>query len=184
MDYGSELLSWLSAADTGLLLMINGAHCGFLDMVMWWLSDRWIWIPLYFVMACLIYIRLGAAKAIVCIIIIASMVAAADQTSANVIRPAVGRLRPSWAGDAVEPSLHLVRGYCGGRFGFPSCHAANTMAFAVFLSLIFKSRRFAAVMVAWSLAISYSRIYLGVHYPGDVLAGLVVGSLYGCLFMH
>ena len=98
----------------------------------------------------------------------------ADQVSASIIKPLVGRLRPSRNPD-LQSTIHLVNGYRGGMFGFVSSHAANCFGIALFLAFLFKNRAFTWLMIAWASLMCYSRIYLGVHYPGDIVCGAILG---------
>lgn len=168
--------------DEKLLLLLNRWHTPFFDQLMWMVSDKWVWVPLYVLLAGLIVRRYSWKGGLLCLLMIALAVAATDQTCASLLRPLVGRLRPSNPDNPISTAIHLVNGYRGGRFGFPSCHAANSFTLAVFVSCCFRRRRVTLSMLAWAMVVAYSRIYLGVHYPGDVATGMVAGCLYGAVF--
>lgn len=182
MEYFADILRRLSEADGDLLLIINGQHSAFADAFFWTMSDKWIWVPLYIVLATLLIYRLGMKRGMLALLLAGAMIAATDQTCAALIRPVVGRLRPSSPDNPLSAVVTIVNGYRGGNYGFPSCHAANTAALAVFLSLIFRRRYASAALAIWAFTVSYSRIYLGVHYPGDVMAGWGIGAFYALLF--
>lgn len=95
------------------------------------------------------------------------------------IRPEVCRLRPSNPENPLSEMVHIVGGYRGGSYGFPSCHAANSFALASFLTLLFANRKLSLFIFAWAVLNSYSRVYLGVHYPGDLLVGAIIGTAAG-----
>ncbi len=181
MDCISEFISLLSEADRMILLAANSLHTPALDSLMWEISRKWTWVPLYILLSAFVFRKYNTAGGIVCLLIIAAMITATDQTCVGIIRPVVCRLRPSSPDNPLSSLLHLVNDYRGGRFGFPSCHAANTFALAFFLSLLFKNRLFTIAIISWSLLVSYSRLYLGVHYPSDILGGLLIGALFAIL---
>lgn len=181
MDCFYDFISLLSEADRIILLAANSLHTPTLDSLMWEISRKWTWVPLYILLSAFVFRKYNTAGGIVCLLIIAAMITATDQTCAGIIRPVVCRLRPSSPDNPLSSLLHLVNDYRGGRFGFPSCHAANTFALALFLSLLFKNRLFTIAIISWSLLVSYSRIYLGVHYPSDILGGILIGALFAIL---
>lgn len=174
----------LNCADKALLLFINGLHTPALDVVMWVLSDRWVWIPLYMLLAWLLIRRVGPVAGITALVLVAGLILATDQTCATLIRPAIARLRPTNPDNPLSAAMTIVNDYRGGSYSFPSCHAANTMALAVFLSLVYRHRFMTLSIIAWSIIVSYSRIYLGVHYPSDIFAGFLVGSFFAFVFYY
>ena len=173
------MLEQLKSIDTDLFLALNGAHSPFFDFVMFWVSERWIWIPLYVFFAWLLYKHYGK-KAWIIILMAGILIVINDKTSVYLFKNVFLRLRPCH-----EPSLagmvHLVNGHCGGQYGFISSHAANSFGLAAYLSLLMgkKIRYFIPLVIIWALLLSYSRVYLGVHYPGDVIVGAIWGASIG-----
>lgn len=149
---------------------------------MWTVSRAATWIPLYVLLVGLIVWRYRTNwKAIVCILIgFAVAVGLSDFTCSGILKPLVCRLRPTH-----EPQLagmvHLVNGYTGGLYSFCSSHAANTMAVALLFSLIWRNKIATAGLMTWVALNCYSRMYLGVHYPTDILCGLLIGSTWSLL---
>lgn len=183
-NFFKEFILWLSDIDARLLLIVNGAHSPFFDSVMWCISGRWIWLPFYAVLAYLLFRRMSWKRASICLVTIGLIILAADQTCATLIRPEIGRLRPANLNNPLSSFVHVVNGYRGGRYGFPSCHAANTFALAVFMSLVIRHKWFTVMMFSWAFVVSYSRMYLGVHYFGDLFCGATIGSLFAVLFYY
>lgn len=183
-NFFKEFILWLSDIDARLLLIVNGAHSPFFDSVMWCVSGRWIWVPFYAVLAYLLFRRMSWKRASICLVTIGLIILAADQTCATLIRPEIGRLRPANLNNPLSSFVHVVNGYRGGRYGFPSCHAANTFALAVFMSLVIRHKWFTVMMFSWAFIVSYSRMYLGVHYFGDLFCGATIGSLFAVLFYY
>ncbi len=148
---------------------------------MFWASKVLIWIPLFAFLFFLV-IRTFHWKTIVIVLSAAILILISDQLS-NLSKSSFERLRPSHDSSLVS-EIHTVNDYKGGEFGFYSAHASNNFAIAVFLVLLFRKKyRFLPVLLfSWALLMSYTRIYLGVHYPGDILAGMLIGSCLGYVF--
>lgn len=171
------MLSTLNDLDTQLFLFLNGLHNEAFDSIMAWISGKTTWWPFYLLL--MIYLGWTRRWQLVPIILfIALAVTLADQTSVQLFKEVFERLRPCHE-PAIKETVHLVNGRCGGMYGFVSSHAANTFAVAMLLLLIVRKGWFTALMLTWAAIVSYSRIYLGVHYPGDVLGGAVLGALCG-----
>lgn len=168
--------------DEELFLLINGCHNSFGDFVMFWLSDKFVWIPLYLFFIFLVY-RKYKIKTIIILIFAAILIAFSDQISVHLFKNIFQRLRPCHD-PCLADMVHIVRDKCGGQYGFISSHATNTFAISVFLIKLIgrKYKYFTALIIIWAILISYSRIYLGVHFPGDVVIGAFLGAFLGWVF--
>lgn len=174
------MLEFLNQVDTQIFLMLNGAfRSEFLDHFMELFTGKFIWAPMYAAILFILFKNFKPWKAMICVVGIVLSIVIADQVCATLIRPLVGRLRPSNPDNPLSAFTHIVNGYRGGSYGFPSCHAANSFALATFLSLLIPSKRFRRFILLWATINSLSRLYLGVHYPGDLLAGGIIGSCAG-----
>ena len=171
------MLDYLDALDKRLFLFLNGKHNGFFDVIMYWASNQYFWIPLYLVLLVWL-IRRFRKSAWYFIITVILLETASDQLSSNLIKDWVRRPRPSHTA-SLAPFIHLSAAGPGGQYGFVSGHASNSFALAVFLILTLPpgNQKMKYALAAWALLVSYSRIYNGVHYPGDVLCGALLGTL-------
>lgn len=162
--------------DQSWLLAINGAHTPWLDQLFWWISQAWIWIPLYALLIGLLIWQFGWKKGLLCTLALIAAVGLSDYISSGIIKYLVCRPRPTHE-PALAGLVHIVNGYTGGQFGFVSSHAANTSALAVLFALIWQQKNnHGWWLLAYVVLNCYSRMYLGVHYPGDILGGLLVGT--------
>jgi len=183
-----SLLQQFDAWDRSLFLVINGLHSPFFDKVMSQVSEPLTWIPVYLVLLFLLKQRFGWKGLAWSVPVIALMVLCSDTGSVVLFKNTVQRLRPSHA-EVLKGSIHLLvdgngEFLRGGSFGFVSSHASNHFAIAVFMigALHNAVRGLAPVLIFWAVLIGYSRIYLGMHYPGDVLVGALYGAVIGWVF--
>lgn len=162
--------------DQQLFLFLNSANSPFWDKVMLFLSMKVVWAPLY--LAILIYLGMKYKRKFWLILVfIILAVVLADQTSV-LIKNSFDRPRPCYE-SSLQGLVRLVSASCGGAYGFVSSHASNSFNVALLSLMFLKKRWFTAGILLWASIVSYSRIYLGVHYPGDVLCGAMLGALIG-----
>jgi len=162
--------------DHTIFLFLNSHHSPFFDNVMWILSLKTVWIPLYLAIIWMIY-RRYRKRVWIPLILIPVLVLIDDQGS-NLLKNLIERPRPCHE-PALTGMVHTVNGYCGGMYGFVSSHAANSFGVAAFTATLLKKRWFSWSIFTWAALISYSRIYLGVHYPGDIIGGALLGIMAG-----
>ncbi|MDX1363158.1 MAG: phosphatase PAP2 family protein [Arenibacter latericius] len=178
------MLEELVKYDKELFLFLN--HLGNAQWDGFWLfiTSKWSAIPLYMFLAYVTYKTFGVKQLLLVLVSIAVLILATDQL-ANFFKYGVGRLRPCYdleIGDAVR----LVKASCGGQFGYFSAHAGNSFAVATFFTLLLgsKYRALGIFLVVWAMVVAYSRIYIGVHFPLDILTGATIGLGMASLFYH
>lgn len=182
----ASIIQILTEIDTKIFLWINGMHTPYLDNFMQLCSLKWTWIPLY---AAFLYIMLRNFKKkenIIYIISAIIIIGLCDHLSVQVLRPIFERMRPSNLDNPISGMVHIVDGYRSGRYGFPSSHASNVWGGTFFIIYMFRNKWLSLFMIVWATIICYSRSYLGVHYPGDLLAGMLLGFINSslvCLLM-
>ena len=188
-------MDYLIHIDQQWLLAINGWHSEWADILMWYISKSTTWLPLYALLVGLIVYRFGILSPSLCregrrgssllrvLIILAGFAVAvgvSDFVSSGIIKPWVCRLRPTHEPE-IAGLIHLVNGYTGGLYGFVSSHAANTMACALLFALLYRNKYATVGLMLWVALNCYSRMYLGVHYPADIIGGLAIGALMATL---
>lgn len=173
------MLEFLDHIDRNIFLFLNGLHSPFWDPVMWWISGRYSWLPLYLLITGYLVYRYKW-KVIVIMVLVTLLITLSDQGSVHMFKELFKRLRPCHNPE-ISQLVHIVRNHCGGMYGFVSSHASNSFAMASFTLLIIRNKYYSVFIILWASLVSYSRIYLGVHYPGDILGGMILGVVLGYL---
>ncbi len=176
------MLDTLVQWDRELFLFLNGLGTESWDGFWLFITNKFSAIPLYAILLFFSYRFLGLKRTIILLLFIGLLITATDQL-ANFFKYGVARLRPCHD-EEVGLLARLVKKSCGGKFGYFSAHASNSMALASFFAVILKPylKRIGLILFVWAVLVAYSRIYIGVHYPLDVLTGSFIGILFGWLF--
>lgn len=176
------MLEQLLQYDKDLFLFLNGLGTERWDGFWMFMTGTLNSLPLYLVLLYLSHKTFGLKKTAIVLVAIALLITCTDQLS-NFFKFGVGRLRPCHDPE-VSPVMRLVKSYCGGQFGYFSAHAANSFGPAIFFTVLFRNRvkYMGWILIVWASIVAYSRIYIGVHYPLDVITGALVGSFFGWVF--
>ena len=173
------MIDQLLQYDTELFVFLNGLGSETWDGFWMAYTTKFYWIPFYAILLYLIYKNSTKKALILTILVAALMVSFTDQVT-NLFKHGFERLRPCHE-DQLNGVMRLVKSYCGGRFGFFSGHASNSMAVAVFTGLIlrFRYKYLIFFLLLWAALMAYSRVYIGVHYPLDIFCGMIFGAISG-----
>lgn len=174
-------ISSLNELDQRLTLIINGSHSLFWDNVMFTVTNTFSWSLVMLALIVILFKNNTWREALVILLIMGLLIFVADRLCSGFVKPFIARWRPT-QDPVLMYLLDVVRDYRGGRFGFFSGHACNTFCMAMFLSWLFRSGKVAVVLFFWAATTTFTRLYLGVHYLGDVLVGMLVGCSLGALF--
>lgn len=178
------MLDQLVHLDTELFVYLNGLGTESWDAFWMFYTTKFNWVPFYALLLFLMYKRINNTQVfILTIVLIIAMIAFTDQITNLFKKVLVMRLRPCYNTE-INDIIRLVKSSCGGKYGYFSGHSSNSMAVAIFTGLMLRSKfkYILYVLIVWSLAMGYSRIYVGVHYPLDVLSGLLFGAFSGYVF--
>ena len=173
------MIEYLNGIDADALLAVNGLHDMFQDAFWWMVTAKWSSLLLVLALAWIL-LHQNRRHALLVLAMLVLSILVADQVSSGLIKHLVERLRPTHD-PSLESRVHVINGYRGGLYGFVSSHAANSFAVATLIALVMRHRVVTLSMFTWALLQCYSRVYLGVHYPGDILGGIIVGVLAGWL---
>ena len=172
------MLEFITNIDTQLTLFLNGSDSVMLDAIAVTATKTSTWIPLGILLLYVLMRMKDWKNALLVILCVGIAITLADQMASGIFKPLVARLRPSHNPE-LQGVIDIVGDYRGGRYGFFSSHAANTCAVAVFLSLLFRKRVFTVAICSWAMVNSWTRLYLGVHYVGDIMVGVIWGAFVG-----
>ena len=170
-EWFTTFLQALQTIDVSILLAINHAHTPFWDAVMWLVSEKWVWLPFYVSLLFVVWKNYSWKACCVVFVSIGLLLLLTDFCTSHFLRPEMARLRPCNLANPLSASIRVIDGYRSGPYGFPSSHAGNAWALVFVMAYFLRSRLIVGLLVFWAIAMCYSRMYLGVHYFGDILIG-------------
>lgn len=179
-----DISQWLVEGDSSILLAVNGMHSSYFDTFMWLCSRKFEWIPFYLSILYVLFRNFNWRVVLYSLVAMGVILLLTDAVSSHFIRPVVARLRPSNLENPISEMIHIVDNHRGGRYGFPSSHASNSWGLVFFVGLLLRRRVLTTFLSCWALLLCYSRLYLGVHYPGDLLAGMLLGAVVASLVYY
>jgi len=168
------ILDSIIKLDKELFLFLNGINNSVFDFLMFHISEKITWVPLYIFVAVLIYRKFKLKNGLLILLMFGLLISLTDQTSVHLFKNTIQRFRPCFNNEILH-QVHFIE-IPGSKFGFVSSHAANAFGFAVLSLLVLKNKTYTISILIWAIVVSYSRIYLGVHYPGDILGGAFLGT--------
>lgn len=176
------MIDYLLQLDTDIFIFLNSQGSPTWDPFWLAYTSKFNWIPFYAVLLYLLFKQMSIKAFVVTIVAVALMILVTDQIT-NLFKYGFHRLRPCHLAELVD-SMRLVKSHCGGQYGFFSGHASNTMSAAIFIGLTLRKRfkYLIYILILWAILMGYSRIYIGVHYPFDVLLGMIFGVITGVAF--
>jgi undecaprenyl-diphosphatase len=175
------MLELLQTIDESIVVSVNGWNTPFWDSVMWWISGKFTWWPFYLFLVVFIFWQKGWKTGAIIFLLTILLITASDQSSVHLFKELIQRPRPSHNPE-ISDILHFVNEYRGGAFGFISSHATNSFAVAGFLTFIFGKKWFSSLILFWAALVSFSRVYLGVHYLSDIVGGMLWGLMLAYIF--
>jgi len=182
MEKLAKFIEYLESIDRHLFLLINGLHSPIIDKLMLYVSGISLWIPLFLWILFALYKAYPGKQLLWVLLAIVASITITDRLSVEAFKEVFLRYRPCYNTE-IQSMVHLVKDSCGGKFSFISSHASNFsgIAMLIFMLLKFEYKNIGWFLALWVLLISYSRIYIGVHYPADVIGGIIFGSVVGWL---
>ena len=174
------MIEALDNLDKQLFYFLNGLHHASLDPLMFAISGKILWIPLYIFLVYLI-VKEWKKRWYVPLLAVGLAIGASDIICSQVLKPTTERLRPT-RDPEMQDKVHKVNGYRGGMYSFASSHASISFAISLFFHFLFRRKHsWTWLLFIWAIIVAYSRIYLGVHFPGDIIAGALIGMGFGWL---
>lgn len=177
------MIEWLDQTDKALMLFLNGFNSDLMDPVMGFITNKKTWYPAYGLLLIYLLYR-HKSRGLYFVLVIVLTVVLSDQITSTLLKPNVGRLRPCHQ-EGFSLQIHRV-GPCGGVYSFASGHSANSFALATIISLLVfgGQKKYYLALYIWAAIVAYSRVYVGVHFPGDIVFGAMLGILSGHLLFR
>ncbi|MDK2837798.1 MAG: undecaprenyl-diphosphatase [Bacteroidota bacterium] len=179
----NELIDRFLPLERDLFFALNGSDSPFLDNLMWTYTRPIVWLPLFLFLIFMMFYKTPYKEAILTLVLFLLVFGISDFVSSSIFKPLFHRFRPTHY-PGFEQYIDIVRNYRGGMYGFVSGHACTSFRIATFISLLFRNKWVTITSILWASINSYSRIYLGVHFISDIVAGAIVGAMIAFLFFE